>query len=102
MGLLYIIFKPSGSLESFFGRFDSRNEGMSVLTSRTIDSGIRSICHMVVPSCLKQLKLAPGTERQVLKKKRNSQQFLSNTGELQTESVGQGGRAVNLFRAAAA
>lgn len=47
MGLGYIIFNPSCSLESIFGRRWSRNDGMRVLTSRTIESGIRSICHMV-------------------------------------------------------
>jgi hypothetical protein len=52
MGLGYIIFNPSGSLESLFGRARSRNEGMSVLTNRIIDSGIRSICHMVVSRVL--------------------------------------------------
>ena len=53
MGVVYIIFNPAGSLESFFGRVDSRKEGMSVLTNRIIDSGIRSICHMVVSLVLR-------------------------------------------------
>jgi hypothetical protein len=48
MGVLYIIFNPSGLLESFFGRPESRKDGMSVLTNRTTDNGIRSVCHMVV------------------------------------------------------
>src|SRR5579863_970878 len=48
MGVLYIIFNPGGCLESFFSRAVSRKEGMSVLTNRTTDSGIRSVCHMVV------------------------------------------------------
>lgn len=52
MGLGYMIFNPSGSLESFFGRACSRNEGISVLTSRTIDNGISSICHMVISRVL--------------------------------------------------
>jgi len=52
MGLGYIIFNPSGSLEGFFGRAGSRKEGRSVLTNRTIDNGIRSICHMVVSRVL--------------------------------------------------
>ncbi len=52
MGLGYMIFNPSGSLEGFFGRAELRNEGMSVLTNRTIDSGIKSICHMVVSRVL--------------------------------------------------
>jgi hypothetical protein len=52
MGLGYMIFNPSGSLEGFFGRAWSLKEGMSVLTNRTIDNGIRSICHMVVSRVL--------------------------------------------------
>lgn len=47
MGVGYIISNPSGSLTAFFGLVVSRNEGKSVLTNRTMDRGIRSICHMV-------------------------------------------------------
>jgi hypothetical protein len=46
MGVGYIIFNPFGSLTGFFDLVVSRKEGMSVLTNRTIDRGIRSICHM--------------------------------------------------------
>jgi len=56
MGLGYIIFNPSGSLEGFFDRAGSRKEGRSVLTNRTIDNGIRSICHMVVSRVLSTTK----------------------------------------------
>ena len=52
MGEEYTIFNSSGSLESFFGCVESRKEGMSVLTKRTIDSGIKSICHMIVSRVL--------------------------------------------------
>lgn len=52
MGEEYTIFNSSGSLESFFGCVELRKEGMSVLTKRTIDSGIKSICHMIVSRVL--------------------------------------------------
>lgn len=57
MGLGYMIFSPWGSREGFFGRAGSRNEGMSVLTNRIIDSGIRSTCHMVVSRVLTSVKV---------------------------------------------
>lgn len=45
------------SLAALFGFVACRKEGMSVLTSRAIDSGIRSICHMIVtPACLRWIK----------------------------------------------
>ncbi len=56
MGLGYMIFNCSGVLEGFFGRVGPRKEGMSVLTNRTIDNRMRSICHMVVSRVLMLVK----------------------------------------------
>lgn len=46
-----------GSLTGLLGFVACRKEGMSVLTSRAIDSEIRSICHMIViPVCFPWIK----------------------------------------------
>jgi len=72
------------SLRSFAALFDFlafRNEGTSVLTSSAIDSGIRSICHMIVIlACLPEFRLARRTSRTRSQAWRNSQS-ISNKAE---------------------
>lgn len=52
MAVGYLIFKSFGSPHGLFVFPASYNEGMSVLTNRPIDNGIRSICHMVLAHLL--------------------------------------------------
>jgi hypothetical protein len=67
------------SFAALFGFVACRNEGISVLTSRAIDTEIRSICHMIViPVLALDQGSHGGPEGRVLKRGLIRNQFPTN------------------------